>query len=104
MRISMREKSAPSPCDDNFNGEVEDYNVSFDPAAPQSQQQLISIDNGEILQGLKIYPNPFNDNLNIKLNSTEPGDFYSIYNNSAFQNRNLYPETHTSLCMFAQDK
>lgn len=80
MRIAMKVGKVPTPCGGNFDGEVEDYLLSFEPAA--SQQKSIFTDNQdiEISQGFKIYPNPVNQILNIQLNSTEPGDFYAIYN------------------------
>ena len=99
MRISMREKVAPNPCDDNYNGEVEDYLVSFnEPAA--SQFKYISTDarNFDINNEFKIYPNPVSDKLNINLNSIELDDFYTIYNlNGGKISTNIITSTLTTI-------
>ncbi|NOR74210.1 MAG: PKD domain-containing protein, partial [Draconibacterium sp.] len=99
MRISMREKIAPNPCDDNYNGEVEDYLVSFnEPAA--SQFKYISTDarNFDTNNEFKIYPNPVSDKLNINLNLIELDDFYTIYNlNGKKISTNLITSTLTTI-------
>ncbi|NQU55172.1 MAG: PKD domain-containing protein [Bacteroidetes bacterium] len=80
MRVSMKVGKVPSPCEDGFNGEVEDYLVSFGPASSMLKSAFIDNLESEIPQIFNLYPNPVNDKLNIQLNSVESGDSYSIYN------------------------
>jgi len=79
VRISMKVGKAPASCDDDFEGEVEDYLVSFDPpmmkaSAPETDaQSLYKMD-------LNLYPNPTTDQLNLKLSHFSAEASYSIYN------------------------
>ncbi len=56
MRITMKTGGAPSACDVNFNGEVEDYNVGY------GADLFIPVVNK---MELSIYPNPADNILNI---------------------------------------
>ena len=58
LRISMRKASSQAPCDDNFNGEVEDYDV------------ILNAEDGVMPVGtagltLLAYPNPAEDQINV---------------------------------------
>lgn len=59
MRISMRTGASQLPCDDNFNGEVEDYNVTL---APEDWQ--LGKDND---LSLYVYPNPGREYFNVQV-------------------------------------
>jgi PKD repeat protein len=63
MRISMRTGASQLPCDNNFNGEVEDYNVTF---APEDWQQGNS--NALLLQ---VYPNPAREFIKVQVSGNE---------------------------------
>jgi PKD repeat protein len=103
MRIAMRNLVAPGECDDNYKGEVEDYPVSFEMAASSGNETaeitaLADTDSQDInvseeiiatavenvafgiSGGIKCYPNPVNQLLNVQLDMAKPGDFYTIYN------------------------
>ncbi len=80
MRISMKNGSSPATCDDAFDGEVEDYLVSFGPALPQSMMASAGAPDYTTNYNLVIYPNPINETLNIRVNDFETGDYYSIFN------------------------
>jgi PKD repeat protein len=60
MRISMKTGGSQAPCDDNFSGEVEDYNVTFG-----AEDALILAR----AQGMTLlaYPNPAEDQINIRV-------------------------------------
>jgi len=69
MRISMMVNSSQSPCDDGFNGEVEDYTVDFG-----SGKSGLFAGDSELGQGessLLVYPNPGSDRLFIELDGWE---------------------------------
>jgi trimeric autotransporter adhesin len=78
MRVSMKFNNYPSPCETNFNGEVEDYLVNI-PSAINANGE-ISRKSATIgteipepgLQEFKVYPNPANDRLNMIFNGFEP--------------------------------
>jgi PKD repeat protein len=103
MRIAMRNLVAPGECDDNYNGEVEDYPVSFEMAASSGNEtaEITALadtgsqdinESAEIIatavenvafgisNSFKCYPNPVNQLLNVQLDMAKPGDFYTIYN------------------------
>jgi trimeric autotransporter adhesin len=78
MRVSMKFNNYPSPCETNFNGEVEDYLVDI-PSADNAGGE-ISVKSattgteipGTGLQEFKVYPNPANERLNMVFNGYEP--------------------------------
>ncbi|GEM_PF-1230183 len=72
LRISMKTGKSPAPCDDNFSGEVEDYNVniSFSKNAEIKDSNSILIDNNE-QPGINIYPNPATDKLYVNIKGWE---------------------------------
>ncbi len=79
MRIAMRNQTAPAPCDDGYDGDIKDFNVSFD-AAPQASIFTSTEENlSDKKFGAVIFPNPVTDKLTIQLDSPQPGDFYNIY-------------------------
>jgi PKD repeat protein len=82
MRVIMRNGSAPSPCDDNFYGEVEDYDVSFsNPASVlksgNTEGPLPAVD-----FRYKIYPNPAVTTLWLQIDAVGVGDYLKIYNSA----------------------
>ncbi len=79
MRIAMRNSKAPSSCDNNYYGEVEDYKVSFENQAASFGVIMTSKSESVKRDILKIYPNPTNQFLNIELNSVKPGAHYTIF-------------------------
>lgn len=80
MRIAMRNAAAPNSCDVNYAGEVEDYEVAFEPAASMASSVMTGNSEMEVSPGYKIFPNPANHYINIALESVMPGDFYTLYN------------------------
>lgn len=70
MRISMKKEAAQSgPCEDGFEGEVEDYNVQFNTGAKST---LINSSGDENLV-VDLYPNPVKGNsINLIMNSDIP--------------------------------
>jgi PKD repeat protein/C1A family cysteine protease len=79
LRISMRTGSSPAPCDDSFSGEVEDYVVTIGAG-------LLAIKNASLefaengTASIRLYPNPTNDRVTLKLGKVSPGDSYTLYN------------------------
>jgi len=79
VRISMKVGKAPAACDDNFEGEVEDYLVSFD--APMLESSMPKATAESIYEmDLKVYPNPTTDQLNLSLSDITDQASYAIYN------------------------
>lgn len=81
MRISMKTGSSPSACDDGFEGEVEDYRVSFGIQSNETQMAS-TITSSEYLNdeiSISVYPNPTVDILSIKLSEYRENQFYSIF-------------------------
>jgi PKD repeat protein len=73
MRVSMKTLGTQNPCDDGFNGEVEDYNVNFgtdDFFTPAIPGELVMI----------VYPNPAKDLINIDLPGNSSRVLLHIYN------------------------
>lgn len=81
MRISMKEGKEPLPCDDSFNGEVEDYTVSFETAASNSEI-FTAINKFDAIKNqiCTIYPIPAHNMLKLELDASSQGDYYTIYN------------------------
>lgn len=65
LRIAMKNKGEPTPCENNFNGEIEDYTVII------SESLIIN------KKDINIYPNPFDNNLIIS--NGEYGSIVKIY-------------------------
>jgi hypothetical protein len=80
MRILLKAGNSPSPCDDNFEGEVEDYEISIAPGAPQ--QSLATSSQTGLISDIQVYPNPVEGILNLRVDNFESGDRYSIYNSN----------------------
>ena len=81
MRISMKTGKTPSACDDDFEGEVQDYNVSFGGAS--SGDKMASSANPfepEPDNFLKVYPNPTTDNVQLRISVIGDNDSYAVYN------------------------
>lgn len=78
VRIAMKVGKSPAACDDNFEGEIEDYLVSFAPqtksAIPQASSKLRPDVN------LRVYPNPATNQLNLQLSGLAENANYAIYN------------------------
>ena len=66
MRISTKWNGDPSSCENGFDGEVEDYtlNITDDTLSNPSV----------IFNDLRIYPNPFNDSITLKLGNSLSND------------------------------
>jgi len=73
LRISMKTGSSPGVCEDNFAGEVEDYNVNITQPNYKSATITTSSENVETSNEtlLKIYPNPFNNEINISIDGSD---------------------------------
>ncbi|WP_167612781.1 PKD domain-containing protein [Maribellus sediminis] len=85
MRITMKTGKSPASCDDGFEGEVEDYTVSFGGAsASYGDKMAASASPFEELDEtfLKVYPNPTEQNVHIKLSMLGSDDSYAVYNAS----------------------
>ena len=81
MRITMKTGKAPASCDDYFEGEVEDYEVSFSDT-PQTKKiasgsAVINIGNQN---NLSVYPNPTENRVNLRLSYLGDNDSYAVYN------------------------
>jgi PKD repeat protein/C-terminal processing protease CtpA/Prc len=80
MRISMRSGATPLPCDNNFTGEVEDYDIMLGSAGPVGddvghQTDLIL----DLSSNLKIYPNPVSHELTVSVDELSDQNDCSIY-------------------------
>ncbi len=74
MRITMKTGSAPSACGLNFNGEVEDYDVTYSGGGDLFTRPVFDkLDVG-------IYPNPANNLLNINISGNYGKVSVYIYN------------------------
>jgi PKD repeat protein len=80
MRVMMRTGNAPSSCDDNFSGEVEDYNVSFSGPVSVFKSGNTGGPVTTIDPGCKIYPNPATKTLYLQIDEVGEGDYLKIYN------------------------
>jgi len=78
MRVSMKRSALPASCDVGFNGEVEDYVVNIVASAAKNASVAINIEG--IPGGIRIYPNPAMENLNIELNMVCDGSYCKLYN------------------------
>jgi len=79
MRISMRTGSSPAPCDDNFGGEVEDYDVDIIAGGIIGGLQFEQdIDDSELV--INIFPNPVKDILTIHTGKVPEESTIRIFN------------------------
>lgn len=81
MRVSMKTGKASAPCDDGFDGEVEDYEVSFG-VQNNSAQMASSIASAYEMNeevSISVYPNPTEDMLRLKLSEVGEDEVYSVY-------------------------
>ena len=83
MRIAMKVGSAPTSCEDSFDGEIEDYEVSFEgvPATSSmasSANPLADIQENNII----VYPNPTENMVNLKVALIGKTDSYAVYNST----------------------
>jgi|GEM_PF-845697 len=81
MRISMKTGKTPSACDDNFEGEVEDYKISFGGAS--SGDKMASSANpfeDEPDNFLTVYPNPTTGGVQLRISVIGNNDSYAVYN------------------------
>ncbi|WP_206082056.1 PKD domain-containing protein [Maribellus sediminis] len=84
MRVSMKTGKTPAACDDDFEGEVEDYEVSFGGAAPGSSMPGSSADQFEPEDKtfLSVYPNPTENNVTLQISVLGDTDSYAVYNST----------------------
>ena len=79
MRVAMKNGKTPEPCEDAYNGEVEDFLISFEsPAAFKSgfiQQPGVGR-----TERFDFYPNPVIEKLKIKISEPAQNDEYQIFN------------------------
>ena len=80
MRVTMRTGSAPGVCDDNFNGEVEDYDVNLIAGNFFiGGGSFGSEDEGTELE-FNIYPNPVSEVLTVQADNFPDESSVRIYN------------------------
>jgi len=75
----MKVGKTPAACDDDFEGEVEDYLASFEPPMMQSSMPKASSE-ALTTMNLSVYPNPTTDQLNLQLPYTSEQASFAIYN------------------------
>jgi len=73
MRITMKTGGAPSACEENFNGEVEDYDVNYSGEDLFCRPTLVKLD-------VTVYPNPASNMLNINISGNHGEVSVYIYN------------------------
>ena len=71
MRISMRNQALPLPCDNSFEGDVKDFELSVAASTKSASLKPLTPLAEEL--SLKVYPNPFDDEINIQISGT--GDY-----------------------------
>lgn len=76
MRIAMKVGGVPAPCEDGFDGEVEDYVISFAPPKASATNPFAE---SIIENTIAVYPNPAKDFINISIDEVGFEDSYSIY-------------------------
>lgn len=74
IRITMKTGGAPTACEQNFNGEVEDYDVVYSGGGEPD----VLTNNEELC--VQLYPNPAGDHLNISVNRNNAKLAVKIYN------------------------
>ncbi len=78
MRLSMRTGSDVEPCDDNFDGEVEDYLVSFAPQSMVASSAPVSGEEWNNPFPVQVFPNPVKDKLYVRLGSNVSSNNYVL--------------------------
>ena len=78
MRISMKTGGSQLPCDDNFNGEVEDYDVNFN-----TEQAILASSSGQL--NLQVYPNPAQRELNLHTSGNAGPVTIRVFNTQGIQ-------------------
>ncbi|HYQ56849.1 MAG TPA: PKD domain-containing protein [Draconibacterium sp.] len=76
MRVAMKIGSAPSPCEDGFDGEVEDYIIAFTPPIASAANPA---SDSSLKRNISVYPNPAINFIKINLDEVGFEDSYSIY-------------------------
>ncbi|HYQ58205.1 MAG TPA: PKD domain-containing protein [Draconibacterium sp.] len=79
IRVAMKVGSSPSPCENDYVGEIEDYLVSFDPQMMQTSMPQSGFESFPEL-AMKVYPNPTNDILNLQLSALSSSATFALYN------------------------
>lgn len=73
MRVATKYNQAPTSCENNYDGEVEDYTINVLAA--------LSTDEYTLKSSISLYPNPTTSELNIGLkNTNDLPDSYEVYN------------------------
>lgn len=67
MRIAMRTGATMNPCDNNYNGEVEDYPINIAPSGSIDWGMESVSEETATNQVLRLYPNPATHQLNISV-------------------------------------
>lgn len=80
MRIIMCTGSAPSYCDDNFPGEVEDYTVSLGSSSDLFKNASVNGPTEESGYDHLVWPNPAGKILYLRVGERAEGDYFLIYN------------------------
>ncbi|WP_340114247.1 PKD domain-containing protein [Maribellus mangrovi] len=83
MRITMKTGKAPAACDDGFEGEVEDYTISFGGASASSGEKMSASASpfvNDTDEFLTVYPNPTTDNVHLRISVMGDNDSYAVYN------------------------
>lgn len=97
LRISMRTGTAPTPCDDNFPGEVEDYDV-----IPGSRGPLSQIEERETMV-IELYPNPVSGSeLHLKVSISDSPVSIRIYDKNGKLIDNLQTVNEHSVINIAE--
>ncbi|MBW6459983.1 MAG: PKD domain-containing protein [Bacteroidales bacterium] len=78
MRISMKTGGSQLPCDDNFNGEVEDYDVNFN-----GEGDILASAAGQLQ--LQVYPNPARHELTMMATGNAQPVMIRIFNTQGIQ-------------------
>jgi PKD repeat protein len=78
MRVAMRNGSSPGPCEDNYNGEVQDFMVDF--TAPSSTEFATSVDALNESVEFTCYPNPVSGMLKLRIGNFEADATYNLFN------------------------
>ena len=81
LRIAMKTGSSPAACDDNFSGEMEDYLVNISQPGTKSVNILPTANPNLSLKeiSLDIYPNPFNNEINISIDDFGNNEKAEVY-------------------------
>jgi PKD repeat protein len=95
IRIAMQTGKSPSPCSDDFPGEVEDYSVQINGSLPQmaASQNITNVDPGPELK-YKIYPNPVSDILTVQLSEYTTGTKISMFSTTGEKIKEFVPESN----------